>query len=68
MLLPDIYQLTWPTSFLGFEGVFNFVSFNYVNVLPVSCMGPPSWYTGAHWQSPHPGVQIPSPASRTRPP
>ena len=52
MLLPDIYVLTWPTTFLGFTTIFKFISLNYVDVLLVDCISRHNWYNGALPASP----------------
>ena len=52
VLLPTTYVLTWPTDFLGFTTIFDFIAVNYVDVLPVDCVSKHNWYNGALPASP----------------
>ena len=44
MLLPSVFDLRWPPVFKSFLSYFNFISFNFVDALPVDCVVQKTYY------------------------
>ena len=58
VLIPSVYQLAWPISFVQFTGLFSVMGFNYFSSIPIDCIFQRSYYNALLVQCIFPAVFI----------